>query len=95
VFKVNTGAGTPYLVRWQDDESEEVHLDFDGMVIKNIHQSISTYYADFVGSFSPVTLNEGNKSVLYLGEGASFRSSPLYVLFMSYPAIVFILSLFN
>ena len=60
-------AGTPYLVRWQDDESGEVQLDFGSVVIKNIHQSISTDHADFVGSFSPVTLNEGDNSVLYLG----------------------------
>lgn len=60
-------AGTPYLVRWQDDEREEVHLNFDGVIIKNKHQTITTDYANFVGSFSPVSLNAGDRSILYLG----------------------------
>ncbi len=60
-------AGTPYLVRWQDDEREEVQLNFDGVIIKNKHQAITTDYANFVGSFSPVSLNAGDRSILYLG----------------------------
>ena len=60
-------AGKPYLVRWDDEEREEVQLDFNGVIIKNKHQTIKTEFANFIGSFSPVNLRANDRSVLYLG----------------------------
>ncbi len=62
-------AGKPYLVRWQDENREEVHLDFDGVIIKNKRQTIKTNFTNFVGGFSPVTLKANDKNVLFLGAG--------------------------
>ena len=61
-------AGKPYLVRWDSDEEDNiVDYEFDPAVIDNTLRPTETAYVDFVGSFSPVSLAGGDKSVLYLG----------------------------
>ena len=70
-------AGKPYLVRWDEDvdnwqdEEDELHtlsnLEFEPAVIDNTLRPVMSSYVDFVGSFSPVSLTGGDKSVLYLG----------------------------
>jgi hypothetical protein len=63
-------AGKPYLLRWGYIEGEDIEFPdpgFEGVIIDNTLRPVKTKYVDFVGSFSPVTLTSGDKSVLYLG----------------------------
>jgi len=61
-------AGTPFLVKWSSGEPL-VNPQFKNVTIKNVATETtgSDTYADFTGSFSPVSLEANNKSVLYLG----------------------------
>ena len=58
-------AGKPYLVRW--DGGEAAPLVFNGVIIKNKLQPVTTDFVNFVGSFSPVSLEADDRSVLYMG----------------------------
>ena len=60
-------AGTPYLVKWESGENL-VNPVFSGVTVSTIGGShADTHYVDFVGSFSPVSLEANDKTVLYLG----------------------------
>ena len=60
-------AGTPYLVKWESGENL-VNPVFSGVTVSTIGGShADTHYVDFVGSFSPVSLEADDKTVLYLG----------------------------
>jgi hypothetical protein len=60
-------AGTPYLVKWESGENL-VNPVFSGVTISAIEgSSAGSMYVDFVGSFSPVSLEANDKTVLYLG----------------------------
>ena len=63
-------AGKPYLVRWDSGEQVDItDYEFDPAVIDNTLRPIETAYVDFVGSFSPVSLAGGDKTVVYLSSG--------------------------
>ena len=63
-------AGKPYLVRWgSGEEGNIVDYEFEPAVIDNTLRPIETAYVDFVGSFSPVSLAGGDKTVLYIAAG--------------------------
>ena len=60
-------AGTPYLVKWESGENL-INPVFSGVTISAIEGgSAGSMYVDFVGSFSPVSLEANDKTVLYLG----------------------------
>ena len=59
-------AGMPYLVKW--DGTNVTSPVFLGVTIAATHGSaVETDYVDFIGSFSPVSLEANDRSVLYLG----------------------------
>ena len=70
-------AGKPYLVRWDKEEGYVNNDDhnivspvFPSVTINNLALSnplVETEYVDFVGNYSPLTLNSGDNSVLYIG----------------------------
>ena len=61
-------AGKPYVVKWESTESTDLENPvFYGVTIKSGAGSVSSQYVDFVGSFSPVSLTGGDRSVLCLG----------------------------
>ncbi len=76
-------AGTPYLVKWDKPAnytaydgnnantcSDIVAPTFSGVTVSTISGGhADTHYVDFVGSFSPVSLEANDKTVLYLGAG--------------------------
>ena len=60
-------AGKPYLVMWKsgDDVAEPT---FKNMILEDAAATkVETDYIDFVGTLSPITLKEGDQSVLYVG----------------------------
>lgn len=59
-------AGKPYLVKW-DSGSDIENPKFIDVTISESPVCISTDYVNFNGSFSPVILEAGDKSSLYLG----------------------------
>ena len=62
-------AGTPYLVKWESGENL-VNPLFSGVTVSTIGGGhADTHYVDFVGSFSPVSLEANDNAVLYLGAG--------------------------
>lgn len=59
-------AGKPYLVKWASGNDIKDPM-FTNVTISNTLTSVTTDYVIFVGSFSPVSLTGGDRSVLYLG----------------------------
>ena len=67
-------AGKPYIVKWSrandytDDNAHNLYAPvFPCVPISQATASIKTQYADFVGSYNPVSLAAGDGTVLYLG----------------------------
>lgn len=59
-------AGQPYIVKWNQGNNS-VDPVFSGVTINNTLEPTTTTYADFIGTYTPVVLEAGDKSVLYLG----------------------------
>lgn len=59
--------GKPYIVKWTAG-SEISNPSFANTAIKNVDNDVETEVVDFVGVFSPVTLEAGDTTVCYLGE---------------------------
>ena len=59
-------AGRPYIVKWETGEhiSDPVFKD---VITTDGTAPVETEYVDFVGTFSPVTLQGEDRAVLYLG----------------------------
>ena len=59
-------AGKPYIVKWASG-SDIVNPAFRGIVISNEALNVVTTNATFIGSYDPIPLTGGDRSVLYLG----------------------------
>lgn len=59
-------AGKPYIVKWASG-SDIVNPAFQGVVVSNAEYNIVTTNATFTGSYDPILLTGGDRSVLYLG----------------------------
>ena len=59
-------AGKPYIIKWASGSDIE-NPEFTGVTISNATANVSTTFADFVGTYSPVTYSEENRSILFLG----------------------------
>ena len=59
-------AGKPYLIKWTNG-SKRTNPIFNNVIINNSSTPVTSDYADFCGSFSPVSLTGGDKTILYLG----------------------------
>ena len=61
-------AGKPYIVKWNkvidDDLPNPVFL---GVTVSKVTTNVTTDYTDFVGTYSPITWSEENRSILFLG----------------------------
>ena len=61
-------AGLPYIIRWNDSVLEDLESPvFDGVILTNKRKDVETDYVDFVGTFSPLSLETNDRTVLYLG----------------------------
>lgn len=61
-------AGKPYIIKWTSGE-DKTDPSFSNVTIDNDYNAVTTDYVNFVGSFSPISLAVGDKTVLYLGAG--------------------------
>ena len=59
-------AGKPYLIKWSRS-SEWTNPIFNYVTIRDTYNAVTTDYVDFIGTFSPITLEANDRSVLYLG----------------------------
>jgi len=59
-------AGKPYIVKWSDGDNI-VNPLFQNVITTDKIEPIETDYIDFVGTFSPITLEANDHSALYLG----------------------------
>ncbi|MBQ8065313.1 MAG: hypothetical protein IJ200_06620 [Prevotella sp.] len=59
-------AGRPYLIKWTKS-GEWTNPIFNYVTISDNQKTATTDYVDFIGSFSPVSLEADDRSVLYLG----------------------------
>ncbi len=62
-------AGKPYIIKWDSSSENLVSPSFTDVYIENAISDAVTEYVDFSGTYSPVVLEAGNKSVLFLGDG--------------------------
>ena len=69
-------AGKPYIIKWNAAAQDLVTPEFTGVTINSATNNVETTYADFVGTYSPVTFAKENKSILFLG--ADDEGSKLY-----------------
>ena len=69
-------AGTPYIIKWDkdddyvdDDEHNIVNPIFEGVTISSTAatETDGSDWVDFIGTFSPITLEAHDRNVLYLG----------------------------
>ena len=58
--------GKPYIVKWAEGTNIENPV-FNGVLISNVTANAETDYADFVGTYSPVSIYTAEKTNLYLG----------------------------
>ena len=61
-------AGRPYIVKWAQG-THIVNPIFSGVTLVEGLNPVATTYADFTGSYAPVSLTANDKTVLYLGPG--------------------------
>ncbi len=60
-------AGKPYIVKWEDGDNIP-NPEFKNMILKDVPpETIETDYIDMVGTFQPLTLQEEDRTALYLG----------------------------
>ena len=59
-------AGKPYIVKWSQGNNS-VDPVFSGVTINKTLLPVEKNYADFIGTYTPIILEAGDKSVLYLG----------------------------
>ena len=59
--------GAPYIVKWPDEGTTIQDPTFKGCILDTNEGCIETDFDVFEGSFSPVNLTGGDRSVLYLG----------------------------
>jgi hypothetical protein len=62
-------AGKPYIVKWTAGAENIVNPVFDNVTISNATFNVSTGYADFIGTYSPVSIYTARKTNLYLSDG--------------------------
>lgn len=67
-------AGVPYIVKWEDVNNELddiIEPNFNNVYIMNVpdleNTKVETDYVDFIGCFEPLTIEEANPNLLYLG----------------------------
>ena len=67
-------AGVPYIVKWEDDNNELpdiVNPKFNNVLIMNVpdldNTKAPTPFVDFIGCFEPVSFEDANPNILYLG----------------------------
>ena len=63
----NICAGVPYIIKWDNTGSNLVNPTFSGVTISNTTNNVSTTYADFKGTYSPIVWETENKSILFVG----------------------------
>ena len=63
-------AGKPYIVRWTAGGANIENPIFTGVTVSTTTAPVETANVDFIGTTSPVTLDSGDRTKLYLG-GAS------------------------
>ena len=61
-------AGKPYIVKWENSDTDISNPVFSNVTISNTTDNASTTCVDFVGTYSPTVIYEsGDKHNLYLG----------------------------
>lgn len=58
-------AGKPYLIKWADG-GDRKNTIFNTVTINDAYGAVTTDYVDFIGSFSPFTLEADDHSMLYI-----------------------------
>ena len=61
-------AGKPYIVKWANG-TDIANPVFNGVTISDAPANAETDYADFMGTYSPVSIYTDEKTNLYLGAG--------------------------
>jgi hypothetical protein len=65
-------AGKPYIIKWNPAAQDLVTPEFTGVTINSAMNKVETTYADFVGTYAPITFTTENRSVLFLGSDSKF-----------------------
>ena len=60
-------AGVPYLVKWEPTSTTIQNPVFTNVTISKKSISSTSGHVNFIGTFSPITLEADDRNVLYLG----------------------------
>ena len=63
-------AGKPYIIKW-DAADHLVSPTFTGVSIENTNNNVSTTYADFIGTYAPVSFTSDDNTKLLVGTNSS------------------------
>ena len=63
-------AGKPYIVKWESGSNDDNPTFHDVVILRDIAPA-ETEWVDFIGSFSPITLEAQRRDVLYLGDAST------------------------
>ena len=76
-------AGKPYIVKWETVGENLVNPVFEDVTVGGAATNVVTSYVTMCGTYSPVSFNTENRSILILGAGSSLfypdGSAPSYV----------------
>ena len=76
-------AGKPYIVKWETVGENLVNPVFEDVTVGGAATNVVTGYVTMCGTYSPVSFNTENRSILILGAGSSLfypdGSAPSYV----------------
>ena len=62
-------AGKPYIIKWDATTPDYIeNPEFTGVTVSNATSNVPTSYADFIGTYSLITWESENKSILFLGD---------------------------
>jgi hypothetical protein len=60
-------AGVPYIIKWKEDSNLEYMNFYSTVTLNTTLRPVTTNCVDFVGNYTPVTLNANDRTKLYLG----------------------------
>ena len=65
-------AGKPYIIKWTGSSGNYVeNPSFTGVTISNTKANVITDKATFTGTYTPLSYNDENKEVIFLGDGST------------------------
>ena len=64
-------AGKPYIIKWSNASSNLASPTFTDVTVGNATANVATTYADFIGTYAPVSITADDHTKLFVGTNSS------------------------